>query len=68
MRTSDSPLLFTHTVGYNKFTKIVQNSERRIVSPRVSLIKNTYIQILDMKLKKNSGTILESTTSTIFEF
>ena len=56
MKTSDSPLLFTYTVGYNKFTKIVQNSERR-VSPRVSLIK-ILTQILDMKLK-NSGTILE---------
>ena len=65
MKTSDSPLLFTYTVGYNKFTKIVQNSERR-VSPRVSLIK-ILTQILNMKLK-NSGTILESRTSTIFEF
>ena len=65
MKTSDSPLLFTYTVGYNKFTKIVQNSERR-VSPRVSLIK-ILTQILDMKLK-NSGTILESRSSTIFEF
>ena len=65
MKTSDSPLLFTYTVGYNKFTKIVQNSERR-VSPRVSLIK-ILTQILDMKLK-NSGTILESRISTIFEF
>ena len=65
MKTSDSPLLFTYTVGYNKFTKIVQNSERR-VSPKISLIK-VLTQILDMKLK-NSGTILESRTSTIFEF
>ena len=65
MKTSDSPLLFTYTVGYNKFTKIVQNSERR-VSPRVSLIK-ILTQILDMKLK-NSGTILESRTSAFFEF
>ena len=39
-----------------EFTKIVQNSERR-VSPRVSLIK-ILTQILDMKLE-NSGTILE---------